>query len=122
MKKYTWAENIDDELWQNDMFNTIDECIEDAKKNYLMKSGRKIAVGTFQPYVINIDAMPILETLETNAYEEYGEVAGDWINYEEKQVNELSEHLSECVKKWLAENNSIPKFGEIINVKEVIIK
>jgi len=30
MKKYTWSNKEDDELWQNSEFDTKEQCIEDG--------------------------------------------------------------------------------------------
>ena len=31
--KYTWETRADKEIWENDRFDTIEECVRDAWKN-----------------------------------------------------------------------------------------
>lgn len=116
-KQYTWSDSENDELWQHDIFNSIDECIIDAKENYLIKVEDTIAIGTVKPYVVSIDAETYLENLEEDAYEECGDAAEDWIDYESS--NQLSERLTECVNQWLKETGNEPSFYKIVDVKTI---
>ena len=36
---YTWMDYPNADIWNHDTFETIQECIDDAKENYLMKQG-----------------------------------------------------------------------------------
>lgn len=119
-KEYTWSDNENDEHWWHDTFDSVEECIADAKENYLIDTGATIAVGTVKPYVVNIDAETYLESLEEDAYEECGDVAEDWIDYE--SADQLSERLTECVNQWLKETGNEPSFYKIINVRTVEVE
>lgn len=125
--KYTW-EYEETDIWQHDLFDTVENCILDVKENYLVEPGTEIVVGEavlWEPYV---SAINILESLEENACEEVGEVAENWYAYDykseegRKSLDELSDKLTEIVKQWLKDNGTYPDFYEIENVKTVEVK
>lgn len=120
MKKYTWNESEKDELWHHDCFDTVEECIKDAKENYGYKAGETIAVGITEPFVVSIDARDVLERLEEDAYEECGEASEGWLDY--KNIGKLSEKLTECVNEWLKETNQEPGFYRIHSISIETIK
>ena len=124
--KYTWEFHEGEELWYNDVFDTIEDCILDAKENYDVKSGATIVVGEpvyFEPYV---DAINILEQLESDAYDECGEFSESWTLYnyqkDKDKIEELSEKLTEIVKQWLKDNGTYPTFSIIKNVRVVEVE
>lgn len=122
MKKYTWSESKNDELWQHDCFDTVEECIKDAKENYDYKVGETIAVGITEPFVVSIDGSDVLERLEENAYEECGEASEGWLNTPYENIEKLSERLTECVNEWLKETDQEPSFYHIHSIRiETII-
>lgn len=125
--KYIW-EYDETDIWKHDLFDTVEDCILDAKENYLIESGTEIVVGEavlWEPYV---SAELILEQLQEDAYEECGEVAGDWYAYDHKSkegrksLDELSEKLTEIVKQWLKDNGTYPGFYMIKNVRVVEVE
>lgn len=122
--KYTW-EYEETDIWQHDLFDTIEDCILDAKENYLVESGIEIVVGEVVPWEPYVFAGNILENLEENAYDECGEVAEDWYAYDcssekgRKSLDELSDKLTEIVGQWLKGNGTYPTFYMIKNVEVV---
>lgn len=124
--KYTWEYNDDTELWYNDLFDTVEDCIADARDNYMVEIGETIAVGEVIPYEPYVMADNILDELEEDAYEECGEVAEDWEAYswkdDKESLDELSNKLTEIVKQWLKHNGTYPYFYKIKNVKTVEVK
>lgn len=125
--EYTW-EYGETDIWRNDLFDTIEDCILDAKENYLVEPGTEIVIGEvvlWEPYVF---AGNILDRLEENAYEEVGEVADDWYTYDykseedRKSLDELSDKLTEIVKQWLKDNGTYPTFYKIENVQVVEVE
>ena len=123
--KYIW-EYDETDIWKHDLFDTVEDCILDAKENYLIESGTEIVVGEavlWEPYV---SAELILEQLQEDAYEECGEVAGDWYAYNyrkhESKLDELSDRLTEIVKQWLKDNGTYPGFYMIENVRTVEVE
>lgn len=124
--KYTWEYNDDTELWYNDLFDTVEDCIADARDNYMVEIGETIAVGEVIPYEPYVMADNILDELEEDAYEECGEVAEDWEAYswtdDKASLDELSNKLTEIVRQWLKDNGTYPYFYKIENVKIVEVK
>ena len=124
--KYTWEYNDDTELWYNDLFDTVEDCIADARDNYMVEIGETIAVGEVVPYEPYVMADNILDELEEDAYEECGEIAEDWNAYswtdDKESLDELSNKLTEIVRQWLKDNGTYPYFYKIENVKTVEVK
>ena len=123
--KYIW-EYDETDIWKHDLFDTVEDCILDAKENYLIESGTEIVVGEavlWEPYV---STELILEQLQEDAYEECGEVAGDWYAYNyrkhESKLDELSDRLTDIVKQWLKDNGTYPDFYKIENVRTVEVE
>lgn len=125
--KYTW-ETSETDIWRHDIFDTVEDCILDAKENYCIESGTEIVVGEVVPWEPYVFAGNILENLEENAYDECGEVAEDWYAYDykseegRKSLDELSDKLTEIVKQWLKDNGTYPWFYRIENVKVVEVE
>lgn len=126
--KYTWEYSENEEIWQNDVFDTIEDCILDAKENYCVEPGETIAIGEIVLWEPHVSAYNILEQIEEDAYDECGEVAESWYTYDyrssedKKKVEELSDKITEIVKQWLKENGTYPTFSKIQNVKVVTVQ
>jgi len=122
MKKLTWSESENDELWQHDTFDNVQECIDDAIENYKMKKGETIAIGFVFPYIASIDAESVLEEIENYAYDECGESCESWINYKDKEsIDELSNRLTACLNQWLKETKQEPTFYRIDDIETIKI-
>lgn len=124
--KYTWEYSENEEIWRNDIFDTVEDCILDAKENYCVESGTDIAVGEVVPWEPYVMATDILERLEEEAYDEVGEVGGDWnafnYNKDKEKLEELSDKITEIVKQWLKDNGTYPDFYRIENVEIVKVE
>lgn len=126
MDKYTWEHSKNEEFWNHDLFDTIEECLQDAKENYDVKIGDTIAIGKVVPYEARVFAGHVLEQLESDAYEECGECAEDWETFSYKddreKLDELSNQLTEVVKAWLKKYKREPDFYKIENVRTIEVK
>lgn len=124
--KYTWEYSENEEFWDNDVFDTIEDCILDAKENYGIEPGETIAIGETFYWEPHVDAFNILERLEYDAWDECGEAAEGWETFDYKRdkekVEELSEKLTEIVRQWLKDNGTYPGFSIIKNVRVVEVK
>ena len=118
--QYTWDE-YNSEWWQNDIFDSIDECIENAKMDYDIEAGDTIFVGEVEPYEIYVYADNILEELEELAYEECEEANWEPTRIDQKEIDALSDKLTEIVKEWLKEHHCMPNFYTIENIREIQI-
>lgn len=116
----TWNYSKHDELWQHDEFVTKEGCIEDAKKNYDMKLGDTIVIGTIYPYVVCADVESLLERLEDDAYEECGEAAEDWDissrKHYDKEMDKLQDEVTECINRYLLSIKEVPSFYKIDDI------
>lgn len=126
IKIYSWSENATDELWWNNTFETVEECIEDAKSEWnRKKTGDEIAIGTIVPYVVSADVDCMLEQLEQDAYEECGDAAYDWNissrKGHEKEFDELQEKVTVLVNEYLEKIGEKPSFCKIEDIYTVII-
>lgn len=124
MSKLTWN-NSDYDLWQYDIFDTEEECIQEAKECYGICPGEKIYIGTPVSYnEIPIDADDIVEIMKERAYDRCGECAEDWISFRNKEeemaaYEMLTEKLHELINDWLDMFNNKPQFYTIENIYEV---
>ena len=71
---YTWNLNEHAECWDNESFETIEECIEDAKaymKSFMESELRpdKVFIGEVVPYTPCVYGGYVLERLEEDAYD-----------------------------------------------------
>lgn len=121
-KRYTWSFNEDAEIWENDCYDTVEECVQAARKeNEQEKLGYEVVyVGETEPFRIRCYAESILEQLEQDAYEQCGQVAEDWhtYNYEkDKDLLQLSDAITKVVADWLEKKDRMPEFYGIGNVE-----
>lgn len=131
--KYTWEFDGDAEFWRNGTFDTIEECIQEAKE--VMKAygeeHSKIYIGeteVFEPYVYGTD---VIEHLEVAAYDEYGEVAESWDAWRTLKARgkkeaeaawaDLDDKLNEVIDQWLKKYDLAPSFYRVVNIEEVPI-
>jgi len=122
MKKYAWNFDSDAELWYNDNFDTIEECISAAKES--IKSGNEdlrdiVYVGETNSFIPHVDAEWVLDQLVEDAAEFAGEVSDGWDAYDYKkksELEELSEALSKCVLEWLKKYGREPEFYAVENI------
>ena len=126
IKIYSWSDNATDELWSNGTFETVEECIKDAKLDWNgKKSGDEIAIGTVVPYVVSADIDCMLEQLEQNAYEECGDAAESWdistYKGHKKEFDELQEKVTELVNEYLEKIGEKPTFYKIDDIYTVTI-
>ena len=126
MAKYTWEYSENEEFWNHGLFDTVEECIQDAKENYDIESGETITIGEAVWYEPQVWASDVLEDLEQEAYEEYGECAEGWDTFDYKKdrekLDELSDQLTEVVKAWLEKYNRKPYFYRIHNIEVIEVE
>lgn len=123
--KYSWSDSADDEIWSGFLFDTEQECIQDAVATLDYKKGESIAIGQCVPFepVPNVEMM--LEQIEQDAYEECGEVSEDWNissrKGREDAFEELEDGIMKLLEKYLKDIDGEPRFWKIINAHEVTI-
>lgn len=133
--KYTWEYSENAEYWNNSTFDTIEECIREAKS--MMESGWHdkqdvIYVGETNVFMPTVDGCDVIERIEEQADDEYGEYAGQWDPYTDlkrrdggenarKAFSELDTMLTQVVNGWLAKYDLRPEFYLVENIREVRI-
>ena len=110
--KYTWSE---DGYWCYDVFDSIEECIKDAKAERIKDF---IYIGKVEYFKPKIDAISVIENVEEEVYREYGELAEEWELRNEK-IEELEIGLNKCLYEWLEKTNQKPNFYEVYDIERV---
>lgn len=128
MGKYIWNFNGDAETWNNDTYETIEECIADAQAT-AKENGEDyhdvVYIGECNPFVPCVDAEMVLDNLEERAYEFAGEVGLDWEAFncnKRDEIDELSNALSAIVIEWLKKHGYYPEFYAVENIKPYPLK
>ena len=120
--KYTWSDNQTDEIWYGERFDTIEECIADARGTG-KEIGSKIAIGICEDYIPHVDCDTLLDRLNEDAYEVCGEVAENFPYFERgkgyKDIELLQEKIDKALNEWLEETNQTPTFYHIIPLKDM---
>ena len=124
---YSWAEREDQEIWNNGMFETVEDCIRDAiESGYIY--GDTIYVGLCVDVEIGgIDLSHQLEAVEENMYDQVGEVSEGWdisgITEKRRSIYKLyEERLQELVKNYIREIGEEPVFYTITDIRPVVIE
>lgn len=115
--QYAWS--IDGENFYCDYFNSIEECIKSAKEDE--HEVWFIYVGKVKWYEPKISATSVLEQLENEIFNEFGEIAEDF-EFDNKNIEELENGLNECFQQWLKKTNQKPQFYDVYDVERVYIK
>ncbi len=122
-KEYSWTENETDEIWYHGRFASVEECIKDAISRG-KKPGEKIAIGICENYVPQLSAGDLLDLVSEDAYEEVGEVAEGWPEFEVrkgyKDVDKLQEKIDKAFNEWLRETKQVPDFCHILPLAELV--
>ena len=128
---YTWMDYPNADIWNHDTFETIQECIDDAKENYLMKQGETIYIGEMSDVSIGgIDLDDTLCRVEEDMYEQVGEVSEGWDIYstsgyyaDRKPIyDKYDKKFKQLVMDYIEEIGETPKFYQIINEQEAVIE
>lgn len=107
MGKYTWKK-IHSNDWDNYIFDTLEECIEDAKEQ---NCTCYIHIANVKPYKPYIWADDILEKIESEVYGDYG------VDFEFKRnetVENLSKRLTEVLCQWVKETHQEPNCYDVV--------
>lgn len=78
-------------------------------------------MGKVKWYEPKISATSVLEQLENEIFNEFGEIAEDF-EFDNKNIEELENGLNECFQQWLKKTNQKPQFYDVYDVERVYIK
>ncbi len=122
-KEYSWTENQADDIWYHGKFDSIEACIKDAI-SCGKKPGEKIVIGICEAYVPHLNADTLLDQVGADAYEEVGEAAEGWPEFEGrkgyKNVDKLQEKIDKAFNEWLEETNQVPSFYRILPLADFV--
>lgn len=119
-KRYAWSRRSNDEIWCGGICDSINECIDEA----IADETDTIALGYAKPYEVEyIDGDLIIEWLQEQAYDEFGEVTEDWLDYITKEQREdLNNRLLKVVLEWLKDCKEQPTFYRVEPFDELTIQ
>lgn len=122
-KEYSWTEDQTDDIWYHGRFDTIEECIRDAM-NSGKKPGERIAIGICEDYIPHLDADTLLDQVSADAYEEVGEVAESWPEFEARKgyrdSDRLQEKIDRAFNEWLEETGQVPSFYHVQPLADLV--
>lgn len=122
MEKYTWNFDKDAEMWRNDEFDTIEECVAEAEKEN--PEAEVVYIGEIVPFDFVVDSTDVLERLEEKA-SDFSDIGHDWDAFslkEKDELDELDEKLTIVVKEWMKKYGYTPTFYIVTNVSEHRLK
>lgn len=113
--------STDGEMFDGGPFDTREEAVKKTREEI---HGQDLIDGIFYtgqlsiPHaevieMINTDS--IIENLQENASDQYGETSEDWLSVVSV---EQEKDLKNRIKQWLLDNKLEPNFGAIVNVEE----
>ena len=123
MNKYSYNFDENAEAWYNDSHDTIEECIDEARK--YDDSYDTVYVGENIPFVPTVDAELLLDRISEEAYEFAGDFAENWYGYDYNkrgELDELSNELSKVVHAWMKKYGYYPEFWQVTNIEPYPLK
>ena len=128
--KYMWAATLDPDYPGSGMFDTVEECIEDAKE-YGIESGKSIYVGKCRPIEIGgIYFNDVLESVEVDMSDRVGDSANNWnisstfgtYSYRKPIYEKYERKLKQLVNDYIKEIDEIPHFYTMVNPEKTIVE
>lgn len=118
-KQYCFSFDENEGFYDSDIYDSIDECIEEAKQTfgYLNAGLEYVYIGEYTQYDAKIDVQGALEQIGECVYNEYEDVEEYLYDVEEEQVRELDIEINNIFKKWLKRHSFEPNFGSVENIR-----
>lgn len=133
--KYTWSFSNDEDLsWSNEMYDTIESCLEAACAGVdmemdctgLVDDPETVYIGEIFAFKPMVYATQVLADIANDAegYDDYKEGINGWKPFDSddlqnmRQVEELSNKLTSVVNDWFRKYNRAPNCYMVSNVKE----
>lgn len=122
---YTWSFDRDAEIWDNDEYDTVKECVDAAKAEMDLEEGQSyVYVGECVPYSPEADCTDILDRMQEQAAEMCGEVGDNWEPYDwrkKDELEELNDILTVAICAWLKKYGYYPGCYRIQNIREYLL-
>ncbi len=121
IREYSWSFNENADVWTSGTFDTIAECIADAKGENAIDGNRHavVYIGTNIPFKPSANVESMLENMEEQAADEVGEVGQDWNAYDYKkreELDELQEAVQKVVDEWMLKYGYYPGLYTIAGI------
>ena len=121
MSNWTYEVNINNDIWRGDLFNSREEAIEKGMKEAKEEGFKNFKIGiAVKPLELDLDVEFLLERISEYYFDEYGEVAEDYLtDVSSEDKVELEKKLNKVFYEWINEKGYTPSFYSIEN-EEVI--
>ena len=123
MPRYAWSWYDDPQLPFNCAYDSIEECLVDARLDAESESydpARLVYIGEIEPYVPHVDVYKLLEAIEYDVGDEVGEAGYDYYAFnsvtDQPKILELQRLLDPIVHQWLKENDTYPDYSLVGNI------
>jgi hypothetical protein len=123
---FTWSFDRLAEVWGNDVYSSVDECIVAARAEDELCGGRHgaVYVGETAPFVPSASVDLVLDMIEGTAADECGEIGHDWDAYDNSKQAELDELqlvMDRVICAWLRKYGYWPEFYSVEDVREYVL-
>lgn len=119
---YTWNFIKSEDIWWNDEYDTVEDCLKSAKKEADMDGHQKVVyIGECVHYTPEADCIDILDMMQEQAGEMCGEAGSDWEPYDLKkkaELEELNDTLTAAICDWMKKYGYYPTCYSVQNVRE----
>jgi len=120
---YTWQTIEGHRLeytWNNDEFDSIDECIVDAMEHGC--SGY-IYIGEVMDFDLVVDADSVIESIDNNIIDECGLEESLWdMSFDSAELHNISEILTKSLTDYLEKIKKYPRFKKIKIIRKVKVE
>lgn len=108
------------------VFSNLEELFEEAEayiefKGNKLQKGSVLYIGEVKYPNPTICIMDILEAISYEYYEEYGDIAEDYLNnITDEEFDDLDKRLNKEFKDWLIKTNHQPAFWSVVRIKKYV--
>ena len=124
-KKWTYRlESYGQGSWMHDTYKTKDEAIKKGIEQAKECNAKEVLiVKTVQDAIPVIDVDTVIENIQDDMCEAYGEFAEGYLNcVKSEQALDLEKKLNAVLQEWLKDNNLEPDFYHIIEVEKIEVR
>ena len=123
MNKYTWTFRNGEEIYRNDIHDSMAGCIAAACAECEADGveHERVYIGIVEPFVPRVDGARVLEFVEEDAADFCGEVGSDWDAFDPKKQDELKElddALTAVAVAWMDKYGYAPRMYAVTDVME----
>ncbi len=119
-----WTYNLESDgqgTWIHDVFETKEEAIKEGiKEAKYLKNKHIYIIEAVQDTIPAIDVDIIIENIQDDMCEAYGEFAEGYLkNVKKEDVLSLEKDLNTVLQKWIKKNKYEPDFYHILDVETI---